>query len=345
MNDAKEFTGKTLDEAIEEACKHFDLERSKLEIEIISGGSSGIFGLVGKKKAIVKARPRAAATIPVKDKPARAEAEAPAPVREAKAEPAREAKGEDRRRRPERRPEPKPQPQSQIAATEAASVPEKVTPAAVPAPAPAPAAVPATVPAPAAAPAPVAAKPAVPQPLDEDEDETGEPLEAGAPLDNPELEALLREAVTRLTEVIVGPVPLEFVKATDRVKILIKDEEQAGILIGREGQTLNALQYLVNRIVAKRWPEPLKVQLDTGAYRERQDDKLRQMALFLADKAKTMGRPQSTKPLSSYHRRVVHLTLQNDESISTRSKGEGPMKRVIIVPKREKPARAEQSQS
>ncbi len=340
MSEAKEFTGKTLDEAIDEACKHFDLERSKLEIEIISGGSSGIFGLVGKKKAIVKARPRAAATIPMKERPARAEAETPAREPRLRDEAPREARGEERRRRPERRPEPRPQ------AVAAEAAPEKPKPAApVPALAPAPAAVPVAASAPAVAQIAVPTAYAPRIPIEEEEEEAGEPIEVGTPLDNPELEALLREAVTRLTEVIVGPVEIEFIQATDRVKILIKDEEQAGILIGREGQTLNALQYLVNRIVAKRWPEPIKIQLDTGAYRERQDDKLRQMALFLADKAKTMGRPQSTKPLSSYHRRVVHLALQSDESISTRSKGEGPMKRVIIVPKREKSARNDQPQA
>jgi len=80
----------------------------------------------------------------------------------------------------------------------------------------------------------------------------------------------------------------------------------------------------------------VRVQLNTGEYREKQDDSLRRMALYLADKARNLGRPQSTKPLSSYHRRVIHLALQADETIQTRSKGEGPLKRVIIVPRKPK---------
>ncbi|MBI9087557.1 MAG: RNA-binding protein, partial [Desulfobacterales bacterium] len=56
----------------------------------------------------------------------------------------------------------------------------------------------------------------------------------------------------------------------------------------------------------------------------------------LAEKADSMGRTQSTKPLSSYHRRVVHLALQDNETVFTRSKGDGPMKRVLIVPKSRK---------
>ena len=119
----------------------------------------------------------------------------------------------------------------------------------------------------------------------------------------------------------------------ERVTVLVLDEENSGLLIGREGQTLSSLQYLVNRIVSRRCEQPVRVQINTGEYRERQDDNLRKMAVYLADKAKSLGRPQSTKPLSSYHRRVVHLALQEDETIQTRSKGDGPLKRVIIVPK------------
>ena len=133
---------------------------------------------------------------------------------------------------------------------------------------------------------------------------------------------------------ILGQIPeYEISGHSERVSVLIFDEENSGLLIGREGQTLAAIQYIVNRIVIRRHGSPVKVQINTGEYRERQDDNLRKMAIFLADKAKTLGRPQSTKPLSSYHRRVVHLALQEDEGISTRSKGEGPLKRVLILPR------------
>ena len=85
---------------------------------------------------------------------------------------------------------------------------------------------------------------------------------------------------------------------------------------------------------ARQTDEPVRVQINTGEYREKQDENLRKMALYLADKAKTQGRPQSTKPLSSYHRRVVHMALQEDKSVQTRSKGEGPFKKVVILPRR-----------
>ena len=80
MSDYKEFKGKDLDDAIQAACKHFDQDRGKLELEIVSGGSAGIFGLVGKKKAVVRARPLQASNI-------MADAKKPAPKAKSKPKP------------------------------------------------------------------------------------------------------------------------------------------------------------------------------------------------------------------------------------------------------------------
>jgi len=152
-----------------------------------------------------------------------------------------------------------------------------------------------------------------------------------------ELMDLAAAIMKRLLTPILEQEPRMDIEGTaSRLNVLIQDEEHSGLLIGREGQTLAALQYLANRIIARQWPSPVRVQINTGEYREKQDDNLRKMAFYLADKAKSLGRPQSTKPLSSYHRRVIHMALQPDETIQTRSKGDGPMKRVIIVPKRPK---------
>jgi len=148
---------------------------------------------------------------------------------------------------------------------------------------------------------------------------------------------VVREIMEQLLRGILETMPeMEISGNAERVTVLVLDEENSGLLIGREGQTLASLQYLVNRIVARRHPEPVRIQINTGEYRERQDDNLRKMAIYLADKAKSLGRPQSTKPLSSYHRRVVHLALQEDETVQTRSKGDGPLKRVIIVPRQQR---------
>ena len=115
------------------------------------------------------------------------------------------------------------------------------------------------------------------------------------------------------------------------MQVCVDCDEDSGLLIGREGQTLAALQYLVSRVVSRGMNSAVRVQLDAGEYRQRQDEKLREMALALADKVRQSGRSYSTRPLSSYHRRIVHVCLQDAADVQTRSTGDGPMKRVVIM--------------
>ena len=87
--------------------------------------------------------------------------------------------------------------------------------------------------------------------------------------------------------------------------------------------------------VSRRMEAPVRVQFDVGDYRERQDDRLRELALALAERVRATGRPCSTRPMSSYPRRLVHMTLQDSPDVQTRSSGEGPLKRVIIQRRRQ----------
>ena len=167
-----------------------------------------------------------------------------------------------------------------------------------------------------------------------EDDENGAP-QGIAHLDQAKLEEVAREVTGKLLEPLVENAKVSVELLHDRVCVRIEDPENSGLLIGREGQTLASIQYLVNRLVSKRMDASVRVQIDAGDYRENQDEKLRLIARHLGDKAIASGRTQSTRPMSSYHRRVVHLTLQEDEFVFTRSKGEGSMKRVLIVPKRE----------
>jgi len=158
--------------------------------------------------------------------------------------------------------------------------------------------------------------------------EPREDEESGAPqgiahLDQAKLEAVAREVTQKLLLPLVENAQVSVELLADRVCVKIEDPENTGLLIGREGQTLASIQYLVNRLVSKRMDASVRVQIDAGDYRENQDERLRQIARHLADKTTATGRTQSTRPMSSYHRRVVHLTLQDDEFVFTRSKGEG----------------------
>ncbi len=153
-------------------------------------------------------------------------------------------------------------------------------------------------------------------------------------LDAVELDNAAREIVSRLTTPFLGEVTVSVSIDNDRVRISLDDIEDPSLLIGRDGQTLASLQYLAARMLSNRMKVLLRVQIDAGDYRERQDERLREMALHLAEKVKAGGRPQVTRPLSSYHRRLIHLALQDDPLIHTHSKGEGEMKRVMVARRR-----------
>lgn len=156
-------------------------------------------------------------------------------------------------------------------------------------------------------------------------------------LDQEKVYSIAVEVAERLVIPIIGEASVTVVVAEERIKISVDCGEHSGLLIGREGQTLSSIQYLASRIIARKLGTAVRVQFDTGDYRERQDEKLRDLALNLAERVRTTGRPQSTRPLSSYHRRVVHMALQEEEDIITRSKGEGALKRVIILRRRKNP--------
>jgi len=104
----------------------------------------------------------------------------------------------------------------------------------------------------------------------------------------------------------------------------------SGILIGRKGQTLDAFQYVVNKIV-HRMPDVTKqVIVDTEGYRQRRKETLIDLAKRLSEQAKTKGRPVSTSPLNPFERRIIHLAIQDDADLTTQSKGDGIYRSVVI---------------
>ena len=143
------------------------------------------------------------------------------------------------------------------------------------------------------------------------------------------------KVVLRLVESIVDNPTCEVEITPDsRIKVMIDAGDSSGLLIGRYSQTLTAIQYIASRVLSRVFGAAARMQIDAGDYRERQDDKMRELALSLAERVKEEGRGLYTRPLSSYHRRVVHVTLQDDPELQTRSKGDGAMKRVLITLKR-----------
>ena len=112
------------------------------------------------------------------------------------------------------------------------------------------------------------------------------------------------------------------------------ESPQSALVIGRHGQTLDALEYIVNRIIGKQEERGSRVVLDCERYRERHERELRDTAGRLAEKVRSRGKPQTMTPMSPRDRRIVHLTLSAQSDVVTRSVGQGYLRRVVIVPAR-----------
>lgn len=107
-----------------------------------------------------------------------------------------------------------------------------------------------------------------------------------------------------------------------------------GIVIGKRGETLDALQHLTSLAVNRGKKSLLKVSLDAENYREKRNNALEELALKLADKAVRTGRNQTLEPMNAYERRIIHATLQDHESVTTYSVGQGVTRKVVIALKK-----------
>lgn len=126
------------------------------------------------------------------------------------------------------------------------------------------------------------------------------------------------------------------INATENEKALFVNLEgdDLGILIGRRGETLDALQYLVNLSVNRKQEMRKKIFIDIEGYRNRREKTLQRLALKLADKARQKGRNVVLEPMSSQERRIIHTALQGRDDIYTFSEGEEPYRKIIISPKK-----------
>lgn len=313
-----EFTGKTTEDALRAAEEHFGLSLDQLEVEVVSAGSSGFFGLLGAKKALIKARPQGKSaadevaqmmadftdSVPGAKKPEPKAATAPAPKPQARPAPRPQPRppAAPKAEPPKARPKPTPQPQ---AAPEPKSEPRPAAPVAAE-----------TRPAPAKeAPAPA----------------SGEgPAEPGP--DQAEMVAFGKEVLERLTQALDPNATVETAKNEQGPGLSINGAD-SGVVIGRRGQTLDALQYLVTRIVSHKYGKAVHLSVDAGGYRQRRRSSLEETARRMADKARSSRKAQSIGPLNSQERRLVHLVLRSQRGISTVSRGKGEMKKVVITPR------------
>ena len=128
-------------------------------------------------------------------------------------------------------------------------------------------------------------------------------------------------------------VTIDFDDSNNNMNINLEGPEM-GILIGKRGQTLDSLQYLISLFVNKDSKAYVRVKLDTENYRARRKETLEHLAKNLAFKVKRSRRSVTLEPMNPYERRIIHSALQNDRYVATRSEGEEPYRKVVIYLKK-----------
>ena len=322
MKKTREFSGKDVDAAVRTACDTLSVSKKALKYEVISTGASGIFGIVGRKDAVIKVilpqnndetsekdmegirsmvdeafGQETRVTGPAdKEKSDRADSDAsvkqtPAPSRKKPVPPKKET------------------PEKPAAST------------------------------PVSEPAVEKPEPSASQPASDDKVPDALPEEAAAPEPPPVAEVtqesidLGLETLQRMADLITEGAKVEAETHRDHLTLKITGGN-AGILIGRKGQTLDAMQFLTDKIINRKSEARVRVKVDVEGYIETRKSNLKHLAVKMAEKAKKTGKPATINQISAQDRRIVHLTLKDDNRVRTQSMGDGYYRRLVIFPKK-----------
>jgi spoIIIJ-associated protein len=261
MSAKLEFKAKNVDKAVERACAELKLSKNELKYEVLSYGSSGIFGLSGTKKAKIRVR------------------------------------------LPQNPP---------VSAETAVSTPDDQTPLEK------------TVPTEDALKLSEAKEDTIPEQRQDGQ------IRYSFPEDPAEMgQAVLQ----RIVDSITSDAQISVEKDPDRLFFNVNGGN-AGILIGKRGQTLDAIQSIISKVVNKGNQNRTRVLVDIEGYLETRKENLEKTALRLAEKSQKMGKPMTLGPMNAYDRRIVHLALQDFAAVRTRSRGEGPLRKLVILPRK-----------
>ena len=311
-----EASGKTVNDAINSGLAQLNVERSDVEIQVIEMGSPGLFGMFGKRAKVrltVKEdnsaldiempvlsldggstrKPR-----PEKRKADKPKAEKPVEVKKAEpeaeapaAEPAEEGEKPTKKRRSRNR--------RRKSAAERAESAEAV--------------------------AIEAAEPVEPAPVIEHEPFVATPADQLS-----ETAQAAKGFLAGLTERMGVPVEIEVMESEEQLRMQMAGENMS-LLIGRRGETLDALQYLTSLTVNRSREDYMRISIDTENYRAKREEALCKLAVRMAGRAKKSGKRVALEPMNPYERRILHSALQNDPDVTTHSEGEEPYRRVIIT--------------
>ena len=249
----QEFCGKTIEDAITEACTKFTVTSSRLEYEVVDKGNSGFLG-INSKPALIRAR--------VRDE----EAQSPAEEEKPGTPDITEVKEEEK--------------------SESETVPVKST-------------------------------------------------DTVSDIDEEKYTKIIKDFLNDVFKAmeIEADISLSFNNEEGSIDVDLAGPDM-GVLIGKRGQTLDSLQYLLSLVVNKNSSDYIRIKVDTENYRKRRKDTLENLAKNLSFKVKRTRRPVSLEPMNPYERRIIHSALQNDRYVTTHSEGEEPFRRVVITLKR-----------
>ena len=295
-----EIEGKTIDEAIEKACREFQVPREKLNIEIIAEGTPGFLGL-GATKARIRA---GLLSIDMTIDAGISRTELPDPIRADEfSAPVSEGDG----------------------AGNSAAAFGLVSPAPK-----------------ARAVRPAATRPVVKTKAPKSAEQVdAKPYSAFHPVDDgipaaEKAKRLLDGLLTRME--FPSPVTVE---ETEEAIILNIQGDGSGLLIGKRGQNLDALQYIVDKAVHHIANGHKRIVIDTEEYRKRREESLVALAVRLGEKVKKTQKPVTVGHMNAHDRRIIHMAMQNDETLTTKSRGEGEYRKIVILPARRGTDRAD----
>jgi spoIIIJ-associated protein len=146
-----------------------------------------------------------------------------------------------------------------------------------------------------------------------------------------ELAGVLREVLGRIADGLGPRCRVQVVEESEAVHASLVGGD-LGLVIGKHGQTIDAIQYLTNAIVHRRFPDAKPIVVDAAGYRERRRGWLEALALRNAEQALQTGQPVALEPMSAPERKLVHLRLENVSGVETRSEGDEPNRYVVIAP-------------
>ena len=292
-----EVTGRTIDDALTNACLKLETTSDNIEYEVIEKGSNGLFGIFNSKPTKIKARVKAGVSS-VDDEFSKLEAKEKKSIDDTiKSEIKAESKKEvvkEKEKAVKKETAPKAD-NSKVSATKAVNASE------------------------------------------EDLEEKANNNEPRPILSNEEIESRIRTFLGDMFSAMDIPVEVKITFDTEEECVNVElIGENMGLLIGKRGQTLDSIQYLTSLVLNKGKEKYVRIKVDTENYRQRRKDTLESLAKNIAYKVKRSRRSVALEPMNPYERRIIHSALQGDKFVSTKSEGEEPFRHVVVYLDREK---------